>query len=124
MRRLLLSSTVLVAWLSCSAGETPVDTPRPRITGIALVVIHVSEPKASLDFYSKGLGLGASSADCGDRDSPCFALSGSQFVAIGPGLLNSPSNLIGEVAFATSDVSELRKYLVSHGVQPGDVTTS
>jgi catechol 2,3-dioxygenase-like lactoylglutathione lyase family enzyme len=124
MRRLLLSSTALVALLSCSASEPRVDTPRPRITGIALVVIHVSDPKASLDFYSKGLGLGASSADCGDRDSPCFALSGSQFVAIGPGLLNSPSNLIGEVFFATSNVSELRKYLVSHGVQPSDITTS
>ena len=122
MRRLLVSSTVLLACLSWWADENLVDPVRPPITGIAIVVIRVSDPKASLDFYGKELGLG-NAFKCGGPDSPCLALGGSQSVALIHNATQSSSNLM-EVFFATSDVVELRRYLVAHGMQPGEVGLS
>jgi catechol 2,3-dioxygenase-like lactoylglutathione lyase family enzyme len=121
MKRLLLPVTVLVALLSCSADETRVSPDRPPITGIALVVIRVSDPKTSLDFYGKEIGLGT--GRCGGPDSPCLAVSGSQLVALDRNVSPSSSNLM-EVFFATSDVVGLQRYLIAHGMQPGEVGLS
>jgi catechol 2,3-dioxygenase-like lactoylglutathione lyase family enzyme len=124
MRRLLLSSAVLIASLSCSADEKPLNPARPPITGIALVVIRVSDTKTALDFYGKELGLGMNSVRCGDPDSPCLALGGSQFVALDRSAVPSSSNLIMELFFATSDVVGLQRYLTAHGLHPGEVGVS
>ena len=122
MRRLLLSSAVLIASLSCPADEKPVNPARPPITGIALVVIRVSDPKTSLDFYGKELGLGT--GRCGGPGSPCLALSGSQLVALDRSATPSSANLIMEVFFATKDVVGLHRYLTAHGMHPGEVALS
>ena len=124
MRRFLLSFTVLLGSLSCVADEARVNPPRPSITGIAHVIIRVSNPESSRHFYSKSLGLGVNSADCGTPDLPCFVLSGSQFLAIRGSDSQSLSNLIAEVAFATNNVPGLRQYLVSRGVHPSEVSIS
>jgi catechol 2,3-dioxygenase-like lactoylglutathione lyase family enzyme len=124
MRRLLLSFTILLVCLTCSADVTPVEPARPLITGIAAVIIRVSNRESSRDFYSKSLGLGVNSADCGAPESPCFALSEAQFVAIEHGDVKSSANLIAEVAFATNNVPGLQQYLVSHGLHPSEVSIS
>jgi catechol 2,3-dioxygenase-like lactoylglutathione lyase family enzyme len=123
MRRLLLSSTVLIASLSCSADEMRISPTRPPITGIALVVIRVSDPKTSLEFYGKDLGLAMNTVKCGGPDSPCLALSGSQFVALDRSAMQSSSNLM-EVFFTTSDVIGLQRYLTALGAHPGEVAVS
>jgi catechol 2,3-dioxygenase-like lactoylglutathione lyase family enzyme len=124
MRRLLPLFCVPLVCLCCAADVPQADAPRPSITGIAFVVIHVSDPETSRHFYGKNLGLGVNSADCGAPDSPCFALSGSQFVAIDHGAIEPPENLITEVAFATNNVASLRQYLLARGARPSDVTIS
>jgi catechol 2,3-dioxygenase-like lactoylglutathione lyase family enzyme len=121
MRGLLLLSTALIASLSCSADENPA---RPPITGIAFVVIRVSDSKASLNFYGNQLGLGVNSVKCGGPESPCLALSESQFVALDRSATPSSPNLIMEVFFATSDVLGLQRYLTVHGMHPGEVELS
>ena len=124
MRRLLPSFTILLACLSCSADVTPVEPARPLIIGIAAVIIRVSNSESSRDFYSKSLGLGVNSADCGVPDSPCLALSEAQFVLIEHRDVKSSANLITEVAFATNNAPGLHQYLVSHGVHPSEVSIS
>jgi catechol 2,3-dioxygenase-like lactoylglutathione lyase family enzyme len=124
MRRFLLSFTILLACLSCSADVTTVEPARPLITGIAAVIIRVSNRESSRDFYSKSLGLAVNSADCGAPDSPCFPLSEAQFVLIENGDAKPSANLITEVAFATNNVPGLRQYLVSRGVHPSEVSIS
>jgi len=94
------------------------------IIGIAAVIIRVSNSESSRDFYSKSLGLGVNSADCGVPDSPCLALSEAQFVLIEHRDVKSSANLITEVAFATNNVPGLHQYLVSHGVHPSEVSIS
>ena len=124
MRRLLLSFTVLLGSLSCVADEARVNPPRPSITGIAHVLIRVSDKDSARDFYGKSLGLGVNSADCGAPDSPCFFLSGSQFVAPVHGDVNSLPSFVTQVAFATNNVPGLYQYLVSHGVHLSEVSIS
>jgi len=101
----------------------PVNPTRPPITGIAFVVIRVSDPKTSLDFYGKELGL-RNSVNCGGPESPCLTLSGSQRVALDRSATQSTPNLIMEVFFATSDVVGLQRYLTASGLHPGDVDLS
>jgi catechol 2,3-dioxygenase-like lactoylglutathione lyase family enzyme len=120
MRRLLLSSAALIASLSCSADGMPLDPTRPPITGIAFVVIRVSDPKTSLNFYGKELGLGVP-AKCGGPESPCLTLSGSQRVALDRSGLQPSTQLIAEVFFATSDAVGLQRYLTARGMQPSGV---
>jgi len=124
MRRLLLSSAVLVASLSCSADQISVSPTRPPITGIALVVVRVSDAKTSLDFYGKELGLGMNSVNCGGPDSPCLAIGGPQLVALDRGDIHSYSNLIMELSFRTDDVLALQRYLTAQGMHPGEVGLS
>jgi catechol 2,3-dioxygenase-like lactoylglutathione lyase family enzyme len=122
MRRLLLFFILILACLSCWANQKRADPVRPPITGIALVVIRVSDPKAALDFYGKELGL-VDAFTCGGPDSPCLALGGSQSVALIHNATQSSSNLM-EVFFATSDVVELQHYLVARGMEPSEIGLS
>jgi catechol 2,3-dioxygenase-like lactoylglutathione lyase family enzyme len=98
----------------------PVNPTRPPITGIAFVVIRVSDPKTSLDFYGKELGV-RNSVNCGGPESPCLTLSGSQRVALDRSATQSTPNLIMEVFFATSDVVGLQRYLTARRMQPSGV---
>ncbi len=47
---------------------------------------------------------------------PCFAVNAEQYVELEPVPSPAPRNWLAEVAFATEDAEELRRYLVAHGV--------
>jgi len=92
---------------------------RPRITGIAQVTLYSADLSTSRRFLEK---LPTS------RLSPCVGCSKimnsgillvnyAQSITFAPIPSPAPTNLLASVAFETDDVPELRRYLVSQGVE-------
>ena len=106
------------AILSATASQ---DSPRPRILGISLVRIRVSDFCKGKEFYSKVLGQ---RPDCPADKKPeggSLALHSSQSITlnvnslIAESPLNPPS-LLEEVGFSTDDVAGLARYLKSRDI--------
>jgi len=102
-----------VAALQSGAQDKP---KRPRITGIAAVRLYASNLGKSVDFYTQTLGLPASGGNCTHSPVPCFPVNWYQQVELQPAASAAPSNWLAEIRFATNDVSQLRAYLLAHGV--------
>lgn len=118
---LLIASSVF-------ASLTAAEPKRPSILGIAAVTI--AAPSDSEDFYAKKLGIPLWMIDCAGVCQSHFELSSHQEL----GILNrqpfdaltqktTGSNIV-QIAFETSDVQALHNYLLSKGVQAGEVTKS
>jgi len=124
----LKSAAVLLAlfavWQAPALRSSPKERPeRPRITGIDHVTIYVSDVNKSRKFYSEVLGLGIG---CPQYTGPeiCFLVAPSnqrvllrQAPARG-GTRDTLKNWLGEVAFRTDDIKEMRRYLLAHGCSP------
>jgi catechol 2,3-dioxygenase-like lactoylglutathione lyase family enzyme len=92
---------------------------RPTISGISHVVVFVADYCGSLPFYS---ALYKNSAKCSpeDADKP-FGMgffSPSGFIQLVRSRTHQ-NNAVGEIGFWVSDVSVMRKYLQSQGVDVG-----
>jgi catechol 2,3-dioxygenase-like lactoylglutathione lyase family enzyme len=92
---------------------------RPRITGIEHVSIYVSDTNRSHRFYSDVLGL----ANCPRTKGPDSCLlvhPADQRIVLKPVPTqrgnDSLKNWLAEVAFATDNVTEMRRYLLSQGL--------
>ena len=97
---------------------------RPSITGIALVQIYVTNPKASEKFYEKELGLAAESSGCNKELLVCLVLNDHQQIQLVEAPSPVPGNLIAKITFATPDVEKMRSYLLSKGMKPNAIGAS
>jgi catechol 2,3-dioxygenase-like lactoylglutathione lyase family enzyme len=118
---------VLFFALSCEtlAWGSPVQTGRPRITGIDHVTIYVSDVEKSRRFYSRVLGLTAGCPQYSQSEI-CFLLSPSEqriLLRLVPTeiRIDARKSWLGEIAFATEDIEGTRQFLLAHGFQPGPV---
>jgi catechol 2,3-dioxygenase-like lactoylglutathione lyase family enzyme len=118
---------VLFFALSCEtlAWGSPVQTGRPRITGIDHVTIYVSDVEKSRRFYSRVLGLTAGCPQYSQSEI-CFLLSPSDqriLLKLVPTeiRIDARKSWLGEIAFATEDIEGTRQFLLTHGFQPGPV---
>jgi catechol 2,3-dioxygenase-like lactoylglutathione lyase family enzyme len=94
---------------------------RPRITGIDHVRLYVTDIDKSTAFYSKYVGLPAQAAGgCRGASHPCFTVNGRQQIELQPAPSPGPKNWLAEVAYATDDVEQMRRYLLAHNI---DVTS-
>jgi catechol 2,3-dioxygenase-like lactoylglutathione lyase family enzyme len=96
---------------------------RPRIVGIDHVSIYMSDVEKSRKFYSEVLGL---TTRCPQYAGPeaCFLVAPSEqrvLLRPAPAQANHGTlkNWLAEVAFATDDVIEMRRYLLAHHLSPG-----
>jgi catechol 2,3-dioxygenase-like lactoylglutathione lyase family enzyme len=95
---------------------------RPKITGIAHVRVFAADLQKSSEFYSKMLGLRRGSAGCAGSKLPCFPVNDHQQIELLATPPAPPSNLLAEVAFATSDVAQMRRFLLAHGIRAGAIS--
>lgn len=110
-----------------SLASRPQEQPkRPHITGIDHVSIYVSDINKSRQFYSDVLGLGACPRFT-DADSCFLVRPADQGVILksippqkGDRVLKS---WVAEIAFATDNLPEMRRYLQSRGQTPGAIRT-
>jgi catechol 2,3-dioxygenase-like lactoylglutathione lyase family enzyme len=97
------------------AGTGPAAE-RPRILGISHLALRVSDMAAAKAFYGGILGLS-------ERPGPAYAIGARQYVLIEPGLHPQENERLTHLAFQTSDVAAMGKYLTSRGLkidQPAD----
>ena len=107
---------------AASHGNRP---ERPRILGIDHVSIYVSDLEKSRQFYEEVFGLNAKCPQYAGPE-PCFLVGPLEQRVIlkrAPSQLNHGTlkNWLAEIAFATDEVTEMRAYLLAHGVHPGSV---
>jgi len=101
------------------SAQTP---PRPKITGIASVRLFSADLHAARTFYSKILGFDSATSTCLGVTNPCYAVNGHQRVELQQIAGGAPDNFIAEIAFSTSNLSEMREFLLAHQIQTSPIT--
>lgn len=112
---------LIAVFLASFLFAAPKELARPRILGIAHVRIRTNS-ESSVPFFKTVLGFYAAQP-CRDTKLVCFPVGGPQFIQLDSAQTPQPGNSIEEVAFLTSDVSAMRKFLLSHGFHPGRIET-
>ena len=109
-------------FVCCTAFARDAKTiKRPRITGIDHVRLYASNLDASRDFYTNTVGLPPSSGGCVRLSRPCFAVNDHQQIELASPPPDAPSNWLAEIAFATNNIEEMRRYLVAHGIATTEI---
>ncbi len=109
-RFLLLTACVLGA--KYGVAQQPAAG-RPAITGIAYVRFFESNIPASKNFYAERLGLPEADLSGG---LSVFVVNVRQTIQIVPLPTPAPPNRLAEVAFRTSDLAGMQRFLGAHGV--------
>jgi catechol 2,3-dioxygenase-like lactoylglutathione lyase family enzyme len=114
---LVLGLTSVSVGLSARQAQEQTQGPeRPRILGISHIALRVSDMAAAKAFYGGILGLS-------ERPGPAFAIGARQYVLIEPGLHPQDIERLTHLAFQTTDVAAMAKYLTGRGLkidQPAD----
>src|SRR5713101_3344537 len=113
MRRCLLILVPGSVFLSLTSQD---DIARPKITGIAYVRVYAADLNRSREFYGKILGLTSGSGGCLGITRPCYTVNSHQQIELKQIPGGAPDNLLATIAFATSNVEQMRAYLVADGV--------
>jgi hypothetical protein len=111
-------ATILV-WFPLTAKDQPA---RPKITGIAHVRVYSTNLDNSRKFYGKIIALAPGTAGCAGLGQSCFAVNDHQQIEIISASTPANPDFLAEVAFATNDVGEMRRYLIAHGVTAGAIS--
>ena len=122
-----LAMTILLLAIACAgianlSRAAQISPSRPKITGLAHVRLYSANLDASREFYRKILGLSSGTAGCLGITRPCFTVNGHQQIELAQIPGGTPDNLLAEVAFATTDVAQMREYLTAHGVSAKPIT--
>jgi catechol 2,3-dioxygenase-like lactoylglutathione lyase family enzyme len=95
---------------------------RPKITGIAHVRVYSTNINDSNAFYNKIAGFGPGTVGCGEFPSTCFSVNDHQQIQV-IGTTSPPAvDFVAEVAFATGDAAQMRRYLIAHGIAAGAIS--
>jgi len=111
MKKLLI---LLVLTLAAFA-----QTQRPHITGIDHVCFYTTAPDGVKHLYVDILGLAA--ADPIESGETVRYISGKQWVGYSPAPDPKATDRMDHVAFATDNISALRRYLIEKGIKPGQI---
>jgi catechol 2,3-dioxygenase-like lactoylglutathione lyase family enzyme len=117
MTRVTLSLALLFVCFPLAAQEQ-----RPPITGIAHVRLYSTDLYKSRDFYTRVLGMAHGTAGCIAATLPCFTVNDRQQIELVQVTAGAPANLLAEIAFATPDVEQMRRYLLAHNIKAGVIS--
>jgi catechol 2,3-dioxygenase-like lactoylglutathione lyase family enzyme len=102
-----------LAVVLCVIPASAAVAQRPAITGLAYVRVATNDMVASQKFYADRLQL--PEVPCAIRDCKQYQVNKDQYVQVVKA--NGEVNGMNLVAFQTSDVEKLRKYLAAHDVK-------
>jgi catechol 2,3-dioxygenase-like lactoylglutathione lyase family enzyme len=118
MKRVLLFVSLSFVCFPLRAQDQPA---RPPITGIARVRVYSTDLYKSREFYTRILGLAQGTAGCTGMAHPCFTINDRQQIELVQVTSAAPANLLAEVAFATPDLAQMRRYLLAHSVNVSEI---
>jgi catechol 2,3-dioxygenase-like lactoylglutathione lyase family enzyme len=96
---------------------------RPRITGIDHVRLYVTDIDKSREFYFKYVRLDTTAEGaCRTVAYPCLPVNRQQQIELQPVPSPAPKNWIAEIAYATDDIEQMRRYLLAHKVEATPIT--
>lgn len=103
--------------LACllSLPALPQQPTRPAITGVAFARFYITDPAAAQKFYGSTLGLERKEAD-GMWFYPINHLQWVELITKTPP--PQPNNRLAAVAFTTTNVAQLERYLEAHNIKP------
>ena len=109
--------------ISLLAARPQGQPQRPRISGIDHVTIYASDINKSRRFYSDVFGLTAGCPQY-EGSEPCFLVGpANQRLLLQQTPIETKNsalkNWLAEVAFATDNLTEMRRYLLAHDVSAG-----
>ena len=86
--------------------------------------MYVTNVENSTAFYTRVLGLPSGGGGCVGGPAPCFPVNvvPDQLIELEQLPSPAPKDWLAEVAFATEDVAEMRRYLVAHDVTVGKIS--
>ena len=114
---------LLIAGFLCSASQAQDKPARPRITGIDHVRLYVTDIDRSREFYFQYVGLGTKAVGaCRTTAYPCLPVNELQQIELQVAPSPAPRNWVAEIAFATDDVEQMRRYLLAHNVAVTPIT--
>jgi catechol 2,3-dioxygenase-like lactoylglutathione lyase family enzyme len=114
--------SILASMALVLSGFVYAQTPqRPRITGLAYVRVKSSDFQKSSETYTKILGLNPSSTGCLVEKNPCFAVNASQHIELTSANIGDPGSWLDEFAFETTNVREMREYLLAHRIKVSEI---
>ncbi len=111
-----------LSMLVITAAEAQEQVRRPPITGVAHVRVFVTDVVKAREFYEKMLRLPPAASGCNEGTAVCLLVNDHQQVQLVAAPSPVPANLIAEVAYATTDVAQMRRYLISRGLEPGSIS--
>jgi len=101
---------ILLTFASFACAQ---EVKRPPITGIEYVRVYANDPAASKQFYTKELMLPESK--CTEGDCARYQVGKDQYVEVVKAVDEKDGMLV--VAFRTSDVESMRRYLASKHIE-------
>jgi catechol 2,3-dioxygenase-like lactoylglutathione lyase family enzyme len=112
------AAVLLAAGLLFQSAAAQDKPKRPHITGIDHVRLSVRDVDKSREFYKTTMGFQEWGGCIGDT-AACFTIFGDrrQAVELERARSSEIKNWVGEIAFATDNTAQLRRYLSDHGVR-------
>jgi len=118
---ILLAAGLLFQLAAFRSGAQ--DKPkRPRITGIDHIRLYVTDIDKSREFYKSTMGLPEGGGCVGDAAACLTIFRGRrQAIELEPARSSEVKNWVAEIAFATDDAGQMRRYLAARGVKCGSI---
>ena len=114
---ILLASALLFQLAALQSGAQ--DNPkRPRITGIDHVRLYVTDVDKSRNFYKSIMGF-PERGGCIGETAACLTIfwDRRQAIELEPARSSEVKNWVAEIAFATDNAAQMRRYLSDHAVK-------
>jgi catechol 2,3-dioxygenase-like lactoylglutathione lyase family enzyme len=108
----------VLSLFALTAARAQEQVTRPPITGVASVQLFVTNVTNARDFYQKTLRLVPVTSGCDTQVAACLVVNDHQQVQLVAAPSRVPANLVAKIAFATTDIAQLRRYLVFKGLAP------
>ena len=114
----ILLATGLLFQLAAGHSRAQDKPKRPRITGIDHIRLYVKDVDKSREFYKNIMGFPERDG-CVGHTAACFTIfwNRRQAIELEPVRSSEVKNWVAEIAFATDNAAQMRRYLSDHGVR-------
>ena len=116
-----VSVVLILSLLVITGANAQEQVTLPPITGVSSIQVFVTDVAKSRAFYEKTLRLAPATSGCDAKIAVCLVVNDHQQIQLVAAPSPVPANLIAKVTYATPDVAQMRRYLISKGLTPDPI---